>query len=198
MGKYRQPHGDILGKRRRTKVLPGDQTREPVEPGDSPEDGEREREQVHARHSGCCTLLPRISLSTCFLMQSGVHPSQCIMDTDRTTARTRRSDMTTQRSDVSGGSNFDRTIDDLRGFNSSLKDELAELKGYVHQTQSRLGQLESLMDEEGVSYRSGASSRRSTARSGRTTRSDASSVISAARSAIDRSRSRAGTPGPRI
>ena len=74
------------------------------------------------------------------------------------------SDQTTQRSDMSGTSNFDRTIDDLRGFNSSLKDELAELKGYVYQTQARLGQLEDLMDEDGVTARSGAGSRRGTAR----------------------------------
>jgi len=97
-------------------------------------------------------------------IQSGSHPSQSIMDTQRTTHRTHMSDATTQRSDMSGTSNFDRTIDDLRGFNSSLKDELAELKGYVYQTQARLGQLEDLMDEDGVTARSGAGSRRGTAR----------------------------------
>merc|ERR1712070_1242874 len=127
-------------------------------------------------------------------IQSGTHPSQSIMDTARTaTHRTNISDQTTYRTDMSGGSNFDRTIDDLRGFNSSLKDELAELKGYVYQTQARLGELENLMEADGMSARTGRSAR-SGRRSIRTGRSDVSSVLASARQAIERSQSRSGTP----
>eukprot|EP00658_Telonema_sp_P-2_P024043 TRINITY_DN1964_c0_g1_i10.p1 TRINITY_DN1964_c0_g1~~TRINITY_DN1964_c0_g1_i10.p1 ORF type:complete len:157 (+),score=39.65 TRINITY_DN1964_c0_g1_i10:92-562(+) len=149
---------------------------------------------------------PRSTLSSSSAA-SDVYKRQ-IMDTDRSMAssRSRVSDATTSRSDMTSGTNFEATIGELRGFNSSLKDELSELKGYVMQTQQRLGQLESMMDDPSSSRsrsRSGYSAR-SSARSSQkgytnrsyrsrpvsSARSEASSVISAAREAIARSKSR--------
>merc|ERR1712195_8974 len=140
---------------------------------------------------------------SCFKFKPGATPQSIMQNTARSsTHRTLGSDATTYRSTNSDatGAGFEKTIGELRGFNSSLKDELSELKGYVMQTQQRLGQLESMMDEDGAS--TGRSSAQRSARSGyassrskstsRTARSDASSVLSAARSAIQRSKSRQG------
>eukprot|EP00658_Telonema_sp_P-2_P062923 TRINITY_DN51592_c0_g1_i1.p1 TRINITY_DN51592_c0_g1~~TRINITY_DN51592_c0_g1_i1.p1 ORF type:complete len:180 (-),score=18.50 TRINITY_DN51592_c0_g1_i1:63-602(-) len=125
-------------------------------------------------------------------IQAGTHESQQIpvskhqrpyaVDTARSGSRT------TARSSGSGLSRassrrMNDAIGDLHEFNSSLRDELAELKQYLHATYDRLEKA-----EKGMKSGRGTSRSRSSSRcSSRSARSEVQQVIASARSAIERS-----------
>jgi len=82
-------------------------------------------------------------------------------------------------------------IGELHEFNSSLKDELAQLKSYLHQTYEKLERAEKGMLSKrscGYTQRSGSSMGSSRASSRQSTaRSEVERVLASARSAIERS-----------